>query len=88
MTGRVRICIAQRRHIDFEVKRDGVKGTGNGHDRDLSVAEDDHILMTPGGQGLRAGVGQCPHAPKVEPRVLSFPSVPVEVGGEAVHTGT
>ena len=51
--------------------------------RIMSVAAEGHVLMTPGGQGPRAGVGQGPHAPKVERRVLPIVSGPVEVGGEA-----
>ncbi len=50
---------------------------------DPSVAAEDRVLMTPGGQGPRAGVGQGPHAPEVERRVPPIASGPVEVGGEA-----
>ena len=61
--------------------RDGVEG--DGHDRDPSVAAEGRVLMTPGGRAPRAGVGQGPHAPKVERRVPPIASGPVEVGGEA-----
>ena len=65
--------------------RDNVEGTSNGHNRDPSVAAEDHVLMIPGGQDPHARVGQGPHAPKVERRVPPIASGPVEVGGEAVH---
>ncbi len=43
-----------------------------------SVASEGHVLMTPGRQGLRAGVGQGPHTPKVEHHVPPIPSGLVE----------
>ena len=51
--------------------------------RDPSVAAEGCVLMTPGGQGPCAGVGQGPCAPKVERHVLPIASGPVKVGGEA-----
>ncbi len=61
--------------------RDGVEG--DGHDCDPSVAAEGRVLMTPGGRGPYAWVGQGPHAPEVERRVPPIASSPVEVGGEA-----
>ena len=61
--------------------RDGVEG--DGHNRNPSVAAEGRVLMTPGGRAPRAGVGQGPHAPKVERRVPPIASGPVEVGGKA-----
>ena len=66
---------------EVEVARDGKEG--NGHNRGLSLAAEGCVLMTPGGQGPHAGVGQGPHTPKVERRVPPIASGPVEVGGEA-----
>jgi hypothetical protein len=57
-------------------------GKRGGATRDPSVSAEGHVLMTPGGQGLRAGVGQGPHAPEVERPVPPIVSGPVEVGGE------
>jgi hypothetical protein len=51
--------------------------------RNPSVAAEGRVLMTPGGQGLRARVGQGPHAPEVERHVPPIASGPVDVGGEA-----
>ena len=50
---------------------------------DPSVATEGHVLMTPGGQGSRAGVGQGQRAPKVEHHVPPIASGLVDVGGEA-----
>ena len=72
---------ARRRRAKVEVARDGVGG--NGHDRDPSVAAEGQVLITPGGRGPCAGVGQGPRAPEVERRVPTIASGPVEVGGEA-----
>jgi hypothetical protein len=51
--------------------------------RNPSKAAEGRVLMTPGGQGLCAGVGQGPRAPKVERHVPPIASDPVDVGGEA-----
>ena len=48
-----------------------------------SVAAEGCVLMTPGGQGPRARVGQGPCAPEVECRVPQIASGLVKVGGEA-----
>ncbi len=61
--------------------RDG--GEGNGHNQNPSVAAEGRVLMTPGGQGQCAGVGQGPRAPKVERRIPPIASGLAEVGGEA-----
>ena len=45
---------------------------------DPSVAAEVRVLMTPGRQGPRAGVGQGPHAPKVEHHVPTVASGPIE----------
>jgi hypothetical protein len=45
---------------------------------DLSVAAEGRVLMTPGGRGPRAGVGQGPCAPEVECHVPPIVSGPVE----------
>ena len=67
--------------------QDGVEGARDGHDRGPSMAAEDHVMMTPRGQGLHAGVGQGSHAPEVERRVPPIASGPVEVGGKAIHPG-
>ncbi len=51
--------------------------------RDPSVAAEGRVLMTPGGQGPHAGVGQGLRAPEVEHHVPPIASGPVDVGGEA-----
>ena len=51
--------------------------------RDPSVEAEGHVLMTPGGQGPRAGVGQGPRAPEVECHVPPIASGPVKVRGGA-----
>ena len=48
-----------------------------------SVAAEGCVLMTPGGQGPRARVGQGPCAPEVERHVPQIASGLVKVGGEA-----
>jgi hypothetical protein len=72
---------ARRRRPKVEVAQDCVEG--DGHNPNPSVAAEGRVLMTPGGQGPRAGLGQGPHAPKVERRVPLIASGPVEVRGEA-----
>jgi hypothetical protein len=51
--------------------------------RNPSVTAEGLVLMTPGGQGTRARVGQGPCAPEVERHVPPIASGPVDVGGEA-----
>ena len=46
--------------------------------RDPSVAAEGHVLMTPGGQGPPAGVGQGRCTPEVERHVPPIASGPVE----------
>jgi hypothetical protein len=46
--------------------------------RDPSVEAEGRVLMTPGGRGPRAGVGQGPGAPKVERHVPPIASSQVE----------
>ena len=72
---------AQQQRDEVEMAWDRVEG--NGHDCNQSVAAEGHVLMTPGGQGPRARVGQGPRTPKVEPRVLPIASGQVKVGGGA-----
>ena len=67
--------------------REGIEGTGNGHNRDPSVTADGHVLMTLRGQGPYARVGQGPRVSEVERHVPPIASCLVEVGGEAVHPG-
>jgi hypothetical protein len=55
--------------------------------RDPSVAAEGRVLMTPHGQGPRAGVGQGTGAPKVECCVPLIASGLVEAGGEAQWSG-
>ena len=50
---------------------------------DPSVAAEGHVLMTPGGRGPHAGVGQGPRTPEVERHVPLIATGPVDVGGEA-----
>ncbi len=64
---------------------DGIEGASDSHDRDPSMAAEDHVLITPGRQGPCARVEQGPRTPKVERCVSLIASSPVEVGGESVH---
>ena len=60
---------------------DGVEGASNGHDRNPSVAAEDHAPMTPGGRGPRAKVGQGPWALEVYRHVPSIASDRLRLGG-------
>ncbi len=56
--------------------------------RDPSMAAEGHVLMTPGGRGPRAGVGQGPRAPKVErnmPPIAAEPKNYIEIDVKVIY---